>query len=595
MTDKANAKALPTWDLAAIYKNADEWEADFAKLRPMADTCRAFSGKLGEGAKVLNDAFMAFDEFNRLAEKVYVYASMKSDENTLIGENRARVGRIESLFAELSPCFAWFDPELMALPQKTIDGYLKSKTLAFYRRSLEETLRGRAHTLSKQEECLLGAFSDVIGAPAHTFETLNDGDLTFGKLKNGAGQTMELTHGSYHLFMEDADRAVRKAAFRKLYTAYEKLRNTFASTLDATMKAHAVGSQVRHFGSTLEAALFSDKVPTTVYTQLIDTVHSRVGHLQRYLKLRAKVLKLDKLDMYDIYNPLLPAVTERFPFERAEKLVKEALAPLGEEYVRDLGRAFAERWIDAPERKGKRSGAYSSGCYDTYPYLLLNYNSTLDDVFTLAHELGHSMHSFYSHRAQQYHYAGYRIFVAEVASTTNEILLSEYLLKRAKTREQRAYLYGHLLDEIRGTIYRQTMFAEFELDLHRKAEAGVPLTADELTKEYYELNKLYYGDAVEADKMIGLEWARIPHFYYDFYVYKYATGMSAALVLAKNLLSGDAAKREAYLGFLRAGDSKDVLDIMKDAGVDLSTPAPVAAALDYFGETVGKLKAELGL
>ena len=588
MTDKANAKALPTWDLAAIYKNADEWEADFAKLRPMADTCRAFSGKLGEGAKVLNDAFMAFDEFNRLAEKVYVYASMKSDENTLIGENRARVGRIESLFAELSPCFAWFDPELMALPQKTIDGYLKSKTLAFYRRSLEETLRGRAHTLSKQEECLLGAFSDVIGAPAHTFETLNDGDLTFGKLKNGAGQTMELTHGSYHLFMEDADRAVRKAAFRKLYTAYEKLRNTFASTLDATMKAHAVGSQVRHFGSTLEAALFSDKVPTTVYTQLIDTVHSRVGHLQRYLKLRAKVLKLDKLDMYDIYNPLLPACRCTFTWEEAVKTVKEALKPMGKEYCKTLDLAFTQRWIDVPERKGKRSGGYSGGCYDTYPYILLNFQGTLDDVFTLAHEAGHSLHSYYSRQNQPYHYADYKIFVAEVASTTNEILLAEYLLKQTKDASVRAYLLCHLADEIRMTIYRQTMFAEFELKIHKHAEEHTPLTADLLDDEYYKLNELYHG--IKADKLIAHEWERIPHFYYDYYVYKYATGMSAAIRLANRILHEGPKALGDYFGFLKAGSSRDVLDIMRGAGVDLEKPEPVADALDYFGTIIDRLE-----
>ncbi len=313
------------------------------------------------------------------------------------------------------------------------------------------------------------------------------------------------------------------------------------------------------------------------------------------MALRRRMMKLDRLDMYDIYNPLLPAVRRRYEFPQAEALVKEALAPLGDEYLRDLDRAFAQRWIDVPERKGKRSGAYSSGCFDSYPYVLLNYNYALDDVFTLAHELGHSMHSFYSHKHQKYHYAGYRIFVAEVASTTNEILLSEHLLSKAKSGDERAYLYGHLLDEIRGTIYRQTMFAEFELELHRKAEAGIPLSADELTARYYELNKLYYGDNVKADPLIGLEWARIPHFYYDFYVYKYATGMSAALVLAKNLLSGDEKKREAYLNFLKAGDSKDVLDIMKDAGVNLRTPAPVAAALDYFGEVVGKLERELGL
>ena len=588
-------ETLPTWDLAAIYPTLADWERDAARIRPLTEKFAAYRGRLAESPAVMREAIEAQDTASRLTSKVYVYAHLLSDEDTSNNANRARVDKLDALMASLSELEAWFEPEFMKIPDDTMKKFLASPELAFYRRSMEELLRDKEHTLSEPEERILGVLSDALGSSAGTFELLNDADLTFGSVRDGSGKLVKLTHGSYRKLMEDSDRDVRRTAFKKLYRRYREFRNTFASTLDGEIKTHAAEAKLRKYPSCLASALSDDNVPETVYTNLIDTVHAKLDKFYPYMDLRRRMMKLDKLDMYDIYNPLLPAVTERFPFERAEKLVKEALAPLGEEYVRDLGRAFAERWIDAPERKGKRSGAYSSGCYDTYPYLLLNYNSTLDDVFTLAHELGHSMHSFYSHRAQQYHYAGYRIFVAEVASTTNEILLSEYLLKRAKTREQRAYLYGHLLDEIRGTIYRQTMFAEFELDLHRKAEAGVPLTADELTKEYYELNKLYYGDAVEADKMIGLEWARIPHFYYDFYVYKYATGMSAALVLAKNLLSGDAAKREAYLGFLRAGDSKDVLDIMKDAGVDLSTPAPVAAALDYFGETVGKLKAELGL
>ena len=588
-------ETLPTWDLAALYPSLADWERDAKKIRPLTEKFAAYRGRLSESPAVMREAIEAQDAASRLTAKVYTYAHLLSDEDTSNNVNRARVDKLDALLASLSELEAWFEPEFMKIPDAKMKKFLASRELAFYRRSMEELLRDKPHTLSEPEERILGILSDALGSSAGTFELLNDADLTFGSVRDGSGKLVKLTHGSYRKLMEDSDRSVRRTAFKKLYRRYKEFRNTFASTLDGEIKTHAADAKLRKYPSCLASALSDDNVPEQVYTNLIDTVHAKLECFYPYMELRRKMMKLDKLDMYDIYNPLLPAVTERYTFDRAEKLVKEALAPLGEEYVRDLGRAFKERWIDAPERKGKRSGAYSSGCYDSYPYLLLNYNSTLDDVFTLAHELGHSMHSFYSHRAQKYHYAGYRIFVAEVASTTNEILLSEYLLKRAKTSEQRAYLYGHLLDEIRGTIYRQTMFAEFELKLHRKAEAGVPFTADELTNEYYELNKLYYGDAVKADPLIGLEWARIPHFYYDFYVYKYATGMSAALVLAKNLLSGDAAKREAYLGFLRAGDSKDVLDIMKDAGVDLSTPAPVAAALDYFGDTVEKLRLELGL
>ena len=588
-------EVLPTWDLAALYPSLAEWECDAAQIRPLTEKFAAYRGRLAESPSVMREAIEAQDAASRLTAKVYTYAHLLSDEDTSNNPNRARVDKLDALLASLSELEAWFDPEFMAIPDEKMKKFLASPELAFYRRSMEELLRDKPHTLSEPEERMLGTLSDALGSSAGTFELLNDADLTFGSVRDGSGKLVKLTHGSYRKLLEDSDRTVRRTAFKKLYRRYKEFRNTFASTLDGEIKVHAAEAKLRKYPSCLASSLSDDNVPEAVYTNLIDTVHAKLDRFYPYMELRRKMMKLDKLDMYDIYNPLLPAVTERYSFKRAEKLVKAALAPLGEEYVRDLDRAFKERWIDAPERKGKRSGAYSSGCYDSNPYLLLNYNSTVDDVFTLAHELGHSMHSFYSHRAQKYHYAGYRIFVAEVASTTNEILLSEHMLKCAETKEQRAYLYGHLLDEIRGTIYRQTMFAEFELALHRKAEAGIPLTADELTEEYYALNQLYYGDAVAADKLIGLEWARIPHFYYDFYVYKYATGMSAALALAKNLLSGDAAKREAYLEFLRAGDSKDVLDIMKDAGVDLSTPAPVAAALDYFGETVGKLKAELGL
>jgi len=588
-------EALPTWDLAALYPSLEEWERDAARIRPLTEKFAAYRGRLAESPAVMREAIEAQDAASRLTAKVYTYAHLLSDEDTSNNTNRARVDKLDALLASLSELEAWFEPEFMKIPDDRMREFLASPELAFYRRSIEELLRDKAHTLSEPEERILGVLSDALGSSAGTFELLNDADLTFGSIRDGSGKTVKLTHGSYRHLMEDPDRDVRRRTFKKLYRRYREFRNTFASTLDGEIKTHAAEAKLRKYPSCLASALSDDNVPEQVYTNLIDTVHAKLDKFYPYMELRRRMMKLDKLDMYDIYNPLIPSVRKRYEFPQAERLVKEALAPLGEDYLRTLDKAFTQRWIDAPERKGKRSGAYSSGCFDSFPYLLLNYNHALDDVFTLAHELGHSMHSYYSHANQKYHCAGYRIFVAEVASTTNEILLSEHLLRQAESREERAYLYGHLLDEIRGTIYRQTMFAEFELELHRRAEAGVPLSADELTESYYKLNKLYYGDNVEADPLIGLEWARIPHFYYDFYVYKYATGMSAALVLARNLLSGDAGKREAYLNFLKAGDSKDVLDIMKDAGVDLGAPAPVAAALDYFGEIVGKLERELGL
>ena len=583
-----------TWDLEALYPDAEAWERDFERIPDLAGKFASFRGRLGESPAVLRQAIEASDALDRLSEKVYSYAHLKSDENTSDNANRARVDRVRSKFAELAPLESWFDPEIMAIPEERMDAFLASPELAFYRRSLEELLRERPHTLSEPEERLLGSLSDVMGASDRTFEMLNDADLDFGKVKDEKGRSVALTHGNYRRFLESCDRTVRRRAFRRLYKCYGKLRNTFASTLDATVKRHAAQARIRHYGSSLAAALSGDNVPEQVYRNLISAVHGGFGPFYDYMKLRREVMELDKLDMYDMYNPLLPACRKEYPFAEAERLVKAALAPLGEDYAEKLSLAFTQRWIDVPARKGKRSGAYSGGCYDSYPYVLLNYDSTLNDVFTLAHELGHSMHSFYSNSAQEYHYADYEIFVAEVASTTNEILLFEYLLENASEPGFRAFLLGHLADEIRGTIYRQTMFAEFELDMHEASEKGTPLSADWLCERYYELNKLYYGPEVKPDPLISLEWARIPHFYYDFYVYKYATGMAAALKLAAGLRSGDAGRREAYFGFLKAGDSKDVLDIMRDAGVDLATPGPVGDALDYFAGVVGRLRRELG-
>ena len=592
MSKKA-VTAEPTWDLEALYASPELWEEDFARIRPLAEKFLACRGRLAESPAMLRDAVAALDDFERLGEKVYTYAHLRSDENTGDNNNRARVDRVEMLFASLAETSAWFEPEVMAIDDETMARFLDAPELALYRRGILELLREKPHTLSEPEERLLGVYGDVLGTPDKTFEMLNDADLDFGRIRDENGRPVRLTHGSYRNFLESPNRDVRGRAFRKLYRCYRQFRNTFSTTLDGTVKRHVVAAKVRRYPSALAMALAPDNVPETVYRNLIDAVHARLGGFYEYMKLRREIMRLDKLDMFDMYNPLVPGCRREYPFADAVKLVKKALAPLGTDYAGTLELAFRQRWIDVPERKGKRSGAYSSGCFDSYPYLLLNYNRTLNDVFTLAHELGHSMHSFYSNRTQPYHYAGYSIFVAEVASTTNEMLLFHHLLEKSEEREMRAYLLGHLADEIRGTVFRQTMFAEFELMIHELAAAGTPLSADLLCEKYYDLNRLYYGPEVEPDRMIELEWARIPHFYYNFYVYKYATGMSAAIQLAQNLLSGDKAKQNAYFGFLKAGDSKDALEIMKDAGVDLSTPAPVHAALDLFDQTVSLLRKEL--
>ena len=583
------------WDLESLYATPALWDEDFAKLDGAARNFAGYRGRLAESPELFRQAIEASDEFDRLAEKLYTYAHLRSDENTTIGVNRARVDRISAKLAALSELEAWFAPEVMAIPDDRMDELLQSEELALYRRSIEELLREKKHILSEKEERLLGQLSDVLGTSGDLFSTLNDTDLRFGRVRGEDGKMQTLSHGSYRRFLESSDRNVRRGAFRKLYNTYAKFRNTFAVTLDATVKRHVASARIRNFDSALQQALYPDNIPEQVYLNLISSVHNNLDGLFDYFKLRGEVLDLEKVDMYDLHCPLLPACRKEYSFAEGSELVQKALAPLGEDYAVNLKRAWSERWIDVPERPGKRSGAYSSGCYDSFPYLLLNYQNTFDDVFTLAHELGHSMHSFYSRKHQHYHYSDYEIFVAEVASTTNELLLSRYLLQNTDNHAFRAYLLGHLADEIRATIYRQTMFAEFELGIHRAVWDGEVLTADFLDENYFKLNAEYHGPHVETDPQIALEWARIPHFHYNFYVYKYATGMSAAIRLSERILSGDPAAVEAYLNFLKAGDSKDVLDIMRDAGVDLATPEPVDAALKFFKETVAGLRKELSL
>lgn len=580
-----------TWDLSLMYANESEFEKDFAKIAPLCSQLEKLQGHLLDSADNLLHGIELSDDLSRLGEKLYVYAHLKSDENTSDNPNRARMDKISAAFAKISGATAFFEPEILAGDEKVIRSWLEKAPLDFYKRSMEELLREKKHVLSSAEERLIGLYSDVLGGSSEIFSIMNNSDMEFDKIIDEKGKKVGLTHGNYYSFMINPDRKVRRRAFKSMFNAYKKFRNTYAATLGTTVKKHVISSQVRKYDSALQAALFEDNINPEVYTNLIKAVHSKTPYLTEYINLRKKLLNLKKIDMYDLYNPLVADVDLKFTFEEAKDLVLKALAPLGEEYGKILRQAFDLRWIDVVPNKGKRSGAYSSGCYDSAPYLLLNFDGTLNDVFTLAHELGHSMHSYYSNKTQHYHYADYSIFAAEVASTTNEMLLSEYLLKTTDDKNLRAYLLGHLADEIRATIYRQTMFAEFELKIHELAEKDEPLSADVLSETYYKIHQSYYGEAIASpDELIELEWARIPHFYYNFYVYKYATGMSAALKLKDNILSGKPELLDAYFSFLKAGDSLDVLDIMRNAGVDLSTPQPIAEALETFGKVVRELQ-----
>jgi oligoendopeptidase F len=579
-----------TWDLSSLYNSAGAWEKDFKSIDKLVKNVEKFKGHLAESALIMAQAIAAIDDMERLVEKVYVYAHLKADEDKSNSANSAIVDRISSKSAKIAGATAWFEPEFMAIPIATINKFLKSDGLKFYRRSIEELLRERKHTLTEPEERLLGLSADIMQMPYKAFSMLNNADIQFPAIDDGSGKKLRLTHGNYFSLLESPDRLVRKNAFNAMFDTYEKYRNTFAATLDGAVKQHVFSAKIRNYRTSLEAALFEDKIPVPVYDNLISAVKSKLPVLHEYFLIRAKALGLKKLNMYDLFNPLVPECKLKISWNEAKKLVQEAFKPLGGEYVSIVQKAFTERWIDALECKGKRSGAYSSGCYDSFPYILLNYNNTLNDVFTLAHELGHSLHSFYSNKNQPYHYADYSIFVAEVASTTNEILLHEYLMQQQSRRDIQIYLLCHMADEIRGTIFRQTMFAEFEKMLYSKSELDIPLTPDLLDREYLTLNTEYHGKNVVIDPRLAVEWARIPHFYYNFYVYKYATGMSAALKLSKNILSGDGAKLGKYFSFLKAGDSKDVLDIMADAGVDLASSNTISDGLEHFADIVEQLK-----
>ncbi|MBR2356709.1 MAG: oligoendopeptidase F [Lentisphaeria bacterium] len=580
-----------TWDLTLIYPDSDAWEKDFICLDELVKGFNAYRGKLSESAVILNDAIAALDNMERLLEKLYTYAHLKHDEDTAEPAAKSLENRASGKAAAISAECAWFEPELLAIDDKKMQSMLSEKVLAFYKPSIEELLRAKKHTLSEKEERILGALSDVLSSPAEIYESLTDADLRFPTVRRENKDKVELTSGNYIKFLESSDRKVRKHAFKAMFSSYKNIINSCASTMDGTVKKHVVSARLRNYPSALDKALFADELPRELYTNLIESVHRHIPELTEYLKFRKKKLKLKKLDMYDLYTPLAKRDEHVYTYKEAQETVLKAFEVMGEEYVATVKRAFAERWVDVMECRRKRSGAYSSGCYDTVPYLLLNFNGTLNDVFTLAHELGHSMHSYFSHKHQEYHYASYPIFAAEIASTTNELLLHDYLMKKyADDPAMQSTLLVHLIDEVRACIYRQTMFAEFELDIHELREKDVPLTADLLCENYYKLNDKYYGGAVKADDLIRYEWARIPHFYYNFYVFKYATGLSAAMKFAANILSGDASLKEKYYSFLKAGDSKNVLEILKDAGVDFINYPVVDDALKDFGKLVKQLK-----
>lgn len=580
------------WKLEDIYRQEEDWEQDFEQLKLQTQEIESCKDSLGESAVGLLNTLRLLETIERRLENLFVYAKMRKDEDNTNPHYQTLFDRAQGLMVQVQSATSFVVPGIIAIPEDRLRDYISEESeLELYNKFFDELLRQKEHILSPAEEKILAMSADLSIAPRNIFSMFNNADIKFPVIKDENGEEIELTKGRYARFMESSDRRVRKEAFTGLYDSYTKMRNTLASTLSSSIKSDVFYARARKYDSALQASLDGDKISPQVYDNLIESVHKNLAHMYRYMQLRQKMLGLDELHMYDIYTPLVPEFKMEVDYDKAKSMILQALDPLGERYLADLKTGLESGWIDVYENQGKTSGAYSWGSYDSHPYVLLNYDNKLDDVFTLAHEMGHSMHSFYSNQAQPYIYSQYSIFVAEVASTVNESLLIDYLLKKSSDRREKMYLLNHYLEQFRGTVFRQTMFAEFEKMVHDRVEAGQALTPDALCEMYRDLNALYYGPQVILDKEIEMEWARIPHFYSAFYVYKYATGFSAATAIKQMIMEEGQAAVDRYLQFLSSGSSDYPISLLQKAGVDLDTPEPVDKALQYFAQLLGELEA----
>lgn len=578
------------WDFTHIFPTKEAWEDAYKEAEAMTAGLAAYEGTLGESAAALQKALDAVNAAGEKLERVYLYAMLHKSGDNGDPEYQAMEARCVTLLVSYQMTTAFLTPEILSIPEETLASYMKEEGLATYRHMIEDMCRARAHTLDAARERMLAQLSDVAQTPDNSFTMLESVDMTFPTITDEEGREVTLTHGNFGVYRESPDQRVRRESFEKYFGEFKRYINTFAAMYAGSVKFDTFFASVRGHNSACEAALFSNNVPVSVYDSLVEAIHSRLGTMRQYLALRKRVLGLEELNMYDLYNPMLDSVEFKVTYEESKALVKEALKPLGEEYGKLLDKAYAEHWMDVYENKGKTTGAFSCGVHGVHPYVLLNFTDTLDDAFTMAHELGHAMHSYKSSEAQDYANHDYRILVAEVASTVNEVLLTKYLLKTETDKKRRAYILNHFLEGFRTTVFRQTLFAEFERKAHEMEQAGEPLTAQSLNKVYRELNELYYEGAVVNDLM-EIEWARIPHFYNAFYVYQYATGFSSAVAIANRILeTGDASD---YLRFLSLGGSDYPLEELKVAGVDLTKPEAVLSALDVFQSSLDELEALL--
>lgn len=572
------------WDLGAMYKDPAEVDQDLARIKELLEQFKGFSGKLNDKETILQ-ALILQDQSDQLMEKCFTYAHMKLDENNSNSAALALFDRVKSLYVTYNETTSFFIPELMKLDYSVLESYAQDERFKDYRHFIKEIGRNKEHVLSDAEEKIISAFGEVAGAPKSIFQILNNADLKFGEVKDENNQPVQLTHGRYNKLIQSKNREVRKSAYNELYRVYRSFKNTIGQTYINSVKKDCLYARLRKYNSALEASTFADNVDVAVYNNLIKTIRDNVSLLHRYIDFRKQVLQLPELRMYDLYVPLVTELDKKYSYEEAVDIVLKGLAKLGDQYISDLKQGLAGGWVDVYETPGKTSGAYSTGAYGYHPYILLNFNHTINDVFTLAHEAGHAMHTFYSHKNQPYRNASYTIFVAEVASTLNENLLIKYLLEQTNDNKEKLFLLNYNLEQFRTTVFRQTMFAEFEKIVHEQVEQGVSLTPDLLCEIYYDLNKFYY-QGVTMDDEIALEWARIPHFYNAFYVYKYATGFSAAVALANGILTGGQEALARYLEFLASGGKDYPIELLRQAGVDMATPKPIEDCLKSFAENL---------
>ncbi|WP_172798817.1 oligoendopeptidase F [Paenibacillus sp. FJAT-26967] len=577
------------WNLQDLFASQETWNKEYNETKESLGKIKQYMGKLSD-ASTVKQCFELEDDISLHTERLYVYSNMKHHEDMTDPEYQALSDKAQKLSVEVSQALSFISPEILSLSDDQLKSLVSSPELKPYKSTLEEMIRQKPHVLSKDEEALLAMAGNMSGAPSNIFGMINNADMKFPKVKNENGEETELTHGSYIQFLESRDRKVREQAFKAVYETYSKQKNTIAATLSSNINKNLFYSQARKYPSVLEMSLFGDNIKPEVYTNLIDTIHESLPLLQRYMKLRKKLLKLDELHMYDLFVPLVDDLQMKITYDEAKETIKESLAPLGQTYVNILEDGYKNGWIDIYENQNKRSGAYSWGAYGTHPYVLLNHKDNLNSMFTLAHEMGHAIHSYLSDENQPYRDAQYTIFLAEVASTLNEALLMDHLLKNTDDPKKKLYLLTYYADQFRTTVFRQTMFAEFEKITHEKMEQGESLTAQEFSKIYYDLNTLYHGKEMIVDQDIEMEWARIPHFYNSFYVYKYATGFSAATSFSKQILDEGQPAVERYLGFLKSGGSDYSINILKKAGVDMSSPEPIKQAMSVFSSLLDQME-----